>query len=63
MLEYSSECPFNILVNIPTTSHFMLGGNSFFKWRQFKYYAEFFMLYSGIGMKVGEALLGHCTIC
>jgi len=63
MLEYSSDCPFNILVNIPTTSHFMLGGNSFLIWQKFKYYAEFLMLCSDIGMKVESALLGHCTNC
>jgi hypothetical protein len=63
MLEYSSDCPFNILVSIPTTSHFMLGGNSFLKWWQFKYYAEFLMLYSGIGMKVEGTPLGHHTNC
>jgi hypothetical protein len=56
-------CPINILVNIPTILHFMLGGNSFLKWRQFKYYAEFLMLYSDKGMKVEGIPLGHCTNC
>jgi hypothetical protein len=63
MLEYSSDCPINILVNIPTTSHFMLGGISFLKWRQFKYYAEFLKLYSDKGMKVEGTPLGHRTNC
>lgn len=62
MLEYSSDCPINILMNIPT-SHFMLRGNSFLKWWEFKYYAEFLMLYSDKGMKVGGTPLGHCTNC